>query len=203
MTSIVKAFRNCQRRRRVYNIVIFIAIACALILCFQFFLFGAITIYQDEQTGASRFDRGARPKFFDDEFGFEMGRIASRTDRPIANVKIKTTMATEKCVGSSCNENSTAGKKDIVLLQHELNVTVVKNKHFKNSIISYTDVWLLLEHEFSVDHVNGVDVQLNTTNIRGINARWRDLYRNNKSGLFTCIMSHVRNLCFYFMNRTG
>ena len=56
-------FTNFRRRRGLYRIVILLAIACIVILCFQFFLFGALNIYSDKQADIGRFDRGARPKY--------------------------------------------------------------------------------------------------------------------------------------------
>jgi hypothetical protein len=195
-------FTNWRRRRRIYNIVLFLAVACLLALCFQFFLFGAISIYHDEHGSSGWFERGARPKFIEDAGGVDGLRHVPRVTWRDKDVQAQSVKTSFDCKDQNCSRleaDNTLNKyqfhavaeqtvrllanSSAVVSSESTEGAIAKGKRIDPQLFS--NVWQYL------DQAALTVVKVNTTSILGTYSRWQHFYQVDENGFFTCILSQV------------
>jgi hypothetical protein len=194
-------FTNWRRRRRIYNIILLLAVACIIALCFQFFLFGAISIYNDEHSTGGWFERGARPKYLEDAGDVNNFRHVRRVTRKDRDVPVQPVKGSLDCKDQNCSrfeadsvldkyQNHAAAKEPVKMMTNgnsgnssSFGENVVRGKH--RDPLLFTDVWQYLEQ------VSLPLTRMNTSSILGASSRWLHLYQVDEGGFFTCILSRV------------
>ena len=192
-------FSNFRRRRSLYRIVILLAVACIVILCFQFFLFGALDFYHHKESGDRKFERGPRPKHQDDVATFDK-RIRRTTDK-VQSVPL--------VIYEDCKDRNNCSRL--------VNLFDEQQKHYiregfqagKASVVddmlfghkdtsSFISVWQYLDSVYLVTRQKPGDEKLflasrnqSTVSLSGVNMNWRHLYSADHSGFFTCPLSKV------------
>jgi hypothetical protein len=196
---------DCRRRRHIIRIVVLFIVACIVVLCFQLFLFGAISGYHDEHVSSGWFDRGARPKYLEDDT-----HLQGVVQRNVADIKMRFSRTTTGCDGNNCSEteqvHSVGNHKNHVSDEPTLfdmppalvnrNVGALGQDTTVNTQ-SFTDVWRYLEFNFPLN----AEQVANGTNVLGASSRWKRAYLPDANGFFTCILSKVIQmldvLCFF------
>jgi len=154
-------------------------------------------VYHDENGGNGWFDRGARPKYVEDEIGIDRDKHLHRIVRRTTDNILLLTKPSADCKEINCSRVEQVEVRNKYQNVSRIESTVKFESH--DSVVdvlevhSFVDVWQYLEHAFPLGYKGLRNRSANNATIRGASSRWSQVYQKDNSGYFSCVLSRVRH----------